>query len=82
MDKVEVGICGVLGQIRYKSRGHVRTSAWKGKERTVAERNGGARGRGIVYAYGLGEGCLCKAPSVQATSAGKGWSGEKVGAPG
>ena len=58
MEKMEVEICGVLGQIRYKSGGHMRTGPWKRRERrTAAERNsGGGGGRGIVYAYGLGEG--------------------------
>ena len=61
MEKMEVEICGVLGQIRYKSGGHVRTGLWKRRERrTAAERNSaggwGGGGRGLVYAYGLGEG--------------------------
>lgn len=77
---MEVEICGVLGQIRYKSGGHVRTGVWKRRERrTAAERNS-AGGRGVVAGelfmlMGWEKGCLCKAPSVQATSTGEGWSG-------
>ena len=78
MEKMEEEICGVLGQIRYKSGGHVRTGPWKGRERRIAaERNGGGWGRRAGELFMLmdwGKGCLCKAPSVQATSAGEGWN--------
>ena len=74
---MEVEICGVLGQIRYKSGGHVRTGPWKrGREGQRLKETVGVGVAGELFMLmGWGKGCLCKAPSIQATSAGEGWSG-------
>ena len=48
MEKMEEESCGVLGQIRYKSGGHVRTGPWKGRERRIAAERNGEIGRAHV----------------------------------